>query len=115
MPPLCRPAQPRASGSTPSPTLNLVSGSCEGVPRFHPEKSPRLGQVTAAWWLFAFLGLNAAGATNLFVLGGGLSDGFLTGLGRLAGLYGAIALVLPLLLISRLPWLETRLGMARLT
>lgn len=72
------------------------------------------------WWLFALLALNGAWATDLFVLGNGLTDlaapgGLLTGLGRLAGLYGALALVLQFVLIARLPWLESRLGMDRLT
>ncbi|KAA9158096.1 oxidoreductase [Amycolatopsis acidicola] len=73
-----------------------------------------------AHWLFALVALNAAWATDLFVLGHGFEDlaapgGLLTALGRLTGLYGAIALVLQLVLIARLPWLETRLGMDRLT
>lgn len=72
------------------------------------------------WWLFALLALNGAWVTDLFVLGNGLTDlaapgGLLTGLGRLTGLYGALALVLQFVLIARLPWLESRLGMDRLT
>ncbi|MFL6120550.1 ferric reductase-like transmembrane domain-containing protein [Actinophytocola sp.] len=58
--------------------------------------------------------------TDLFVLGHGFErlgepGGLLTGLGRLTGLYGALALVVQLVLVARLPWLETRLGMDRLT
>ncbi|WP_312867476.1 ferredoxin reductase family protein [Amycolatopsis pithecellobii] len=73
--------------------------------------------MNARWWLFALLGLNAAWVTDLFVLGHELSapGGVLTVLGRLAGLYGALVLVLQLVLISRLPWLESRLGLDRLT
>jgi len=76
--------------------------------------------VTVKWWLFALLALNGAWATDLFVLGNGFTDfgapgGLLTGIGRLTGLYGALALILQLVLIARLPWLETRLGMDRLT
>jgi predicted ferric reductase len=76
--------------------------------------------VKAVHWLFALLALNAIWATDLFVLGHGFEDlgapgGLLTGLGRLTGLYGALALVLQLVLIARMPWLETRLGMDRLT
>ncbi|NKQ57387.1 ferredoxin reductase family protein [Amycolatopsis sp. K13G38] len=37
------------------------------------------------------------------------------GLGRLTGIYGALALVVQLVLIARLPWVEVRLGMDRLT
>jgi predicted ferric reductase len=76
--------------------------------------------VNAKWWLLALLALNGAWVGDLFVLGHGLNDvaapgGLLLGLGRLCGLYGALALVLQLMLIARLPWLETRLGMDRLT
>lgn len=73
--------------------------------------------MNARWWLFALLGLNAAWVTDLFVLGHELSasGGMMMALGRLTGLYGALALVLQLVLISRLPWLESRLGLDRLT
>lgn len=75
---------------------------------------------SARWWLSALLALNAAWATDLFILGGGLGNfsapgSLLTALGRLTGLYGALALVLQLVLIARIPWLERRLGMDRLT
>ncbi|HVW43046.1 MAG TPA: ferredoxin reductase family protein [Amycolatopsis sp.] len=66
-------------------------------------------------WLAALLVLNALWATDLFVLGHGFDGGLLLGLGRLAGLYGALALVVQLVLIARLPWVEVRLGMDRLT
>src|SRR5262249_48842771 len=74
----------------------------------------------ARWWLCALLALNAAWATDLFILGGGLGDftapgSLLTALGRLTGLYGALVLVLQLVLIARIPWLERQLGMDRLT
>ncbi|WP_236794283.1 ferric reductase-like transmembrane domain-containing protein [Amycolatopsis sp. GM8] len=73
--------------------------------------------MNARWWLFALVGLNAAWVTDLFVLGHELDapGGMLTAVGRLTGLYGALALVLQLVLISRLPWLESRLGLDRLT
>ncbi|HKS46549.1 MAG TPA: ferric reductase-like transmembrane domain-containing protein [Amycolatopsis sp.] len=76
--------------------------------------------MTATWWLFGLLALNGAGATDLFILGNGITDlaapgGLLIGLGRLTGLYGALALVFQLVLVSRLPWLEARLGLDRLT
>ena len=66
-------------------------------------------------WLAGLVALNALWATDLFVLGHGFDTGLLMGLGRLAGLYGALALIVQLVLISRLPWLEARLGMDRLT
>jgi len=76
--------------------------------------------VNAKWWLVALLALNAAWAGDLFLLGHGWAGlaapgGLLTALGRLSGLYGALALVLQLVLIARLPWLESRLGLDRLT
>ncbi|HJQ46190.1 MAG TPA: ferredoxin reductase family protein [Amycolatopsis sp.] len=66
-------------------------------------------------WLSALLALNAMWATDLFVLGHGFNGGLLMALGRLFGLYGALALVVQFVLIARLPWLEERLGMDRLT
>ncbi|MCI2420366.1 ferredoxin reductase family protein [Saccharopolyspora sp. K220] len=74
----------------------------------------------AQWWLRALLALNGMWVVDLFLLGG--EAGALTGphglvlaLGRLTGLGGALALVLQLVLIARVPWLERRLGMDRLT
>lgn len=71
-------------------------------------------------WLCALVALNVVWATDLFVLGHGFdgltaSGGLLIALGRLTGLYGALALAVQLVLVARLPWLETRLGMDRLT
>jgi predicted ferric reductase len=66
--------------------------------------------------LFALVAVNAMWATDLFVLGHGFASGDLfTALGRLTGLYAALALVVQLVLVARLPWLESRLGMDRLT
>jgi predicted ferric reductase len=83
------------------------------------QKPPRR-VLGVGWWLFAVLTLNAMGATGLFIVGGGAGSlgapgGVTTALGRLAGLYGALGLVLQLVLIARVPWLERRLGMDRLT
>jgi predicted ferric reductase len=74
----------------------------------------------ARWWLVAVVALNGMWVFDLFVRGGGVDDlaapgAVLTALGRLTGLYGALALVLQLVLIARVPWLESRLGMDRLT
>ncbi|MER5389781.1 ferredoxin reductase family protein [Saccharopolyspora sp. NPDC002686] len=74
----------------------------------------------AQWWLVALLALNAMWVLDLFVLGGELDSltgptAFVLALGRLAGLGGALVLVLQLVLIARVPWLERRLGMDRLT
>ncbi|WP_067684124.1 ferredoxin reductase family protein [Nocardia miyunensis] len=64
--------------------------------------------------------LNVMWVTDLFVLGHGFDDlaapgGLLTVLGRLTGLYGALALLAQVVLVARLPWLEAPLGMDRLT
>ncbi|MBB5153846.1 ferredoxin reductase family protein [Saccharopolyspora phatthalungensis] len=74
----------------------------------------------AKWWLWALLVLNAMWVVDLFVLGGEVGvltgpQGLVLALGRLTGLGGALALVLQLVLIARVPWLERRLGMDRLT
>ncbi|MGP4019419.1 ferric reductase-like transmembrane domain-containing protein [Saccharopolyspora sp. 5N708] len=74
----------------------------------------------AKWWLRALLALNALWVVDLFLLGGAagaLTDprGSVLALGRLTGLCGALALVLQLVLIARVPWLERRLDMDRLT
>jgi predicted ferric reductase len=76
--------------------------------------------VRASQWLWALVALNVVWASDLFVLGHGLErlaepGGLLTALGRLTGLYGALALVVQLVLVARLLWLESRLGMDRLT
>ena len=71
-------------------------------------------------WLWALVALNVVWVTDLFVLGHGFErlgvpGGLLTAVGRLTGLYGALALVVQFVLVARLPWLESRLGMDRLT
>lgn len=71
-------------------------------------------------WLWGLVALNLVWATDLFVLGHGFErldapGGLLVALARLTGLYGAVALVVQLVLVARLPWLESRLGMDRLT
>lgn len=81
----------------------------QGVRESHPQ-----------WWFFALLALNVAWVTDLFILGGGVGNVSAPGslpiaLARLTGLYGALALVVQLLLISRMPWLERQLGLDRLT
>jgi len=76
--------------------------------------------VKPVQWLCALVALNVVWVTDLFVLGHGFdgletNGALLTALGRLTGLYGALTLVVQLVLVARLPWLETRLGMDRLT
>jgi predicted ferric reductase len=71
-------------------------------------------RIAAQSGLFTFLGANVAAVTALFATAG-LSDNVLISIGRLAGLYGALAMAFQLLLVARLPWFDRRLGMDRLT
>jgi predicted ferric reductase len=71
-------------------------------------------RIAAKSGLFTFLGANVAAVTALFAQAG-LSTNVLISIGRLAGTYGALAMAFQLLLVARLPWLDRRLGMDRLT
>ncbi|MGY6650750.1 ferredoxin reductase family protein [Amycolatopsis sp. TRM77291] len=79
--------------------------------RPRPAIRPR---IAARAGLFLFLGANVAAVTMLF-FAAGPSDNVLISIGRLAGLYGALAMAFQLLLVARLPWFDRRLGMDRLT
>ncbi|WP_326569169.1 ferredoxin reductase family protein [Amycolatopsis rhabdoformis] len=76
-----------------------------------PVLAPR---AVAKAWIFVFLAANVA-LTTVFFAFGGLSDDPLISAGRLAGIYAAQAMAVQLLLVARLPWLDRRLGMDRLT
>ncbi|RSN39899.1 oxidoreductase [Amycolatopsis sp. WAC 04197] len=54
-------------------------------------------------------------AVTLLFFAAGLSGNPLVDIGRLTGLYGGLAMVVQLVLIARLPWLDRRIGMDRLT
>ncbi|MFC3574684.1 ferredoxin reductase family protein [Streptomyces yaanensis] len=71
-------------------------------------------QVVARTGLYAVLAANAAAVTVFFVQAGFASNALVV-LGRLAGLYGALLMAFQLLLVARLPWLDRRIGMDRLT
>lgn len=71
-------------------------------------------KVLAKAGLYVFLLANAAFVTYLFNAAGVGSDK-LVNFGRLTGLYGALAMAFQLLLVARLPWLDRRLGMDKLT
>ena len=71
-------------------------------------------KVLARTGLYAVLAANA-GAVTVFFLQSGLDSNALLLLGRLAGLYGALLMAFQLLLVARLPWLDRRIGMDRLT
>ncbi|MFD9892825.1 ferric reductase-like transmembrane domain-containing protein [Amycolatopsis sp. NPDC059027] len=79
-----------------------------------PVRTPIRPRVAAKAGLLAFLGANVVAVTALFAAGGA-SDSVVIGIGRLTGLYAALAIACQLLLVARLPWLDRRLGMDRLT
>lgn len=76
-----------------------------------PAVRPR---VLARTGLYTVLGVNVAVVTAFF-LQAGLGDNALVLLGRLTGLYGASLMAFQLVLVARLPWLDRRIGMDRLT
>ncbi|MBA2951119.1 ferredoxin reductase family protein [Streptomyces himalayensis] len=71
-------------------------------------------KVVARAGLYAVLGANVCVVTTFFFQAG-LGSNALMLLGRLAGLYGALLMAFQLLLVARLPWLDRRIGMDRLT
>ncbi|MFJ9862669.1 ferric reductase-like transmembrane domain-containing protein [Streptomyces sp. NPDC101165] len=71
-------------------------------------------RVVARTGLYALLAANAVVVAVLF-LQAGLGSNALILIGRLAGLYGALVMAFQLLLVARLPWLDRRIGMDRLT
>jgi predicted ferric reductase len=73
----------------------------------HPRAVARTG-------LYTLLAVNAAAATWFYVQAGFASNTLIV-LGRLCGLYGALLMAFQLLLVARLPWLDRRIGMDRLT
>src|SRR6266498_2633107 len=80
--------------------------------------SPRRLLTAASLW--AIGGGNAAVIVWLWMQGGNLSDDLsagelLTSLGRLTGLLAALAALLQVLLLARIPWLERLVGFDRLT
>ncbi|MFE2580857.1 ferric reductase-like transmembrane domain-containing protein [Streptomyces sp. NPDC059378] len=71
-------------------------------------------RVVARTGLYAVLAANAAAVAWFFAQAGFASNALIV-LGRLAGLYGALLMAFQLLLVARLPWLDRRIGMDRLT
>ncbi|MEU2924341.1 ferredoxin reductase family protein [Streptomyces sp. NPDC007251] len=71
-------------------------------------------RVVARTGLYTVLAVNAAVATWFYVQAGFASNTLIV-LGRLCGLYGALLMAFQLLLVARLPWLDRRIGMDRLT
>ncbi|WP_438272155.1 ferric reductase-like transmembrane domain-containing protein [Streptomyces antibioticus] len=71
-------------------------------------------RTVARTGLYALLAANAAVVT-LFAVRAGFASNALVVIGRFAGLYGALLMAFQLLLVARLPWLDHRIGMDRLT
>ncbi|MFF1452142.1 ferric reductase-like transmembrane domain-containing protein [Streptomyces sp. NPDC058274] len=71
-------------------------------------------RVVARTGLYAVPAVNAAVVAFFFVEAGFASNTLIV-IGRLAGLYGALLMAFQLLLVARLPWLDRRIGMDRLT
>jgi predicted ferric reductase len=85
-----------------------------GLPSAEPVRPSIRPRVAARAGLYAFLGANVAVVTALFMAAGPSAD-VLISIGRLTGLYGALLMAFQLLLVARVPWLDRRLGMDRLT
>ncbi|MEH0473534.1 ferredoxin reductase family protein [Streptomyces sp. B21-097] len=71
-------------------------------------------RVVARTGLYAVLAANAAVVT-WFAVQAGFASNALVVIGRFAGLYAALLMAFQLLLVARLPWLDRRIGMDRLT
>ncbi|MER5445156.1 ferredoxin reductase family protein [Streptomyces sp. NPDC002766] len=71
-------------------------------------------RVVARTGLYAVLAANAAVVAYFFARAGFASNALIV-IGRLAGLYGALIMAFQLVLVARLPWLDRRIGMDRLT
>ncbi len=83
-------------------------------------RPPRPRPSPLSWWQpLLFLAASAAVIIAMWVRHGGLGRfgslaGDFTSIGQLTALLGALAVLVLLLLISRLPWLEHRFGLDRL-
>jgi predicted ferric reductase len=64
--------------------------------------------------LYAVLAVNAAVVAYFFAQAGFASNALIV-IGRFLGLYGALVMAFQLVLVARLPWLDRRIGMDRLT
>ncbi|MCG7203096.1 ferredoxin reductase family protein [Streptomyces arenae] len=71
-------------------------------------------RVVARTGLYAVLAVNAA-VVAWFFAQAGFASNVLIVIGRLFGLYGALVMAFQLVLVARLPWLDRRIGMDRLT
>ncbi|MFE1425281.1 ferric reductase-like transmembrane domain-containing protein [Streptomyces fungicidicus] len=79
-----------------------------------PPTARRRPETVARTGLYALLAANALVVAVLFVRAG-FGANALVVLGRLTGLYAGLLMAFQLLLVARLPWLDRRIGMDRLT
>ncbi len=70
--------------------------------------------VAARWALWTFVIVNLVIVEALFLTAGTGKNGVLT-VAKFFGLHAAVLLLFQLLLVARLPWLDRRIGMDRLT
>lgn len=70
--------------------------------------------VAARWALWTFVVVNLLIVEVLFLTAGTGQNGVLT-VARFFGLHAAVLMLFQLLLVARLPWLDRRIGMDRLT
>ena len=70
--------------------------------------------VTARWALWTFVVVNLAIVEVLFLTAGTGKNQVLT-VAKFFGLHAAVVMLFQLLLVARLPWLDRRIGMDRLT
>ncbi|MGW2523932.1 ferredoxin reductase family protein [Streptomyces sp. NPDC001617] len=70
--------------------------------------------VAARWALWTFVIVNLAIVEVLFLAAGTGQNGVLT-VAKFFGLHAAVLMLFQLLLVARLPWLDRRIGMDRLT
>jgi predicted ferric reductase len=70
--------------------------------------------VVARWAFVAFVVVNVAIVLGLFFTAGEGKNGILT-VAKFFGLHAALIMLFQLLLVARLPWLDRRIGMDRLT
>jgi hypothetical protein len=70
--------------------------------------------VVARWQLWAFVVANLLVVETLYLTAGEGKNSVLT-VGKFFGLHAALIMMFQLLLVARLPWLDRRIGMDRLT
>ena len=118
--PLPWPGQEVADTSVGSTAMNVAAPARPVSPR-EPSPAPRAAPRAAdrAWDVAVVLVANGLIVAALWVRHGGLGTlhhpgGAFTAVGQLTGLYGTFALLVELLLMSRIGWIEGHIGFDRL-